>query len=325
MTPTLTFQRFLLGLRALLPRLLPALRVSAYLALVSLCCSVFAVRAARAAFGEVSLALGQQLHEVSDLLGTSKLVELNGQPFRISTTVAPELASVVLDRFAEACRNHPSELARMSSGAAGSTRLAAARDASGHEPLVRLDGKGDGVLGCLVDSAQSGVRSSLPEAMRSFLSSRDAGVFGDFLVVYAKDQGKGKSHVVAVWTRGSFKVLDLFPERGDAPGSDSVLAGRPRDARRILSGAASGEPYGVRIYESSKAPAELLASFESDMLTRGWSQLSRADARTSSRTLMHDSGVLAILSTSMSGGKSALALMEMGNGETPRTRSAGAR
>lgn len=324
MTAILAFKRALSGTRTLIPRLLPALRVSAYLALVSLGCSLFAVRAARAAFGEVSLALGQQLHEVSDLLGAGKLVELNGQPFRISTAVAPELANVVLDRFAEACRNHPSELARMSSSASGPNRLEAARDASGHEPLVRLDGQGDGVLGCLVDSAQSGVRSSLPDAVRSFLSTRDAGVFGDFLVVYAKNQGKGKSHVVAVWTRGSFKVLDLFPESGDAPGSDSVLAGRPRDARRILSGAASGEPYGVRIYESSKAPAELLASFEGDMQKRGWSQLSRPAAAAGSRALTHSSGVLAILSTSTSGGKSALALMEMGNGETPRTRPAGA-
>lgn len=315
MTRLVAFRSALESLRArLLPRASGALRASAYLAVVSLGCCFFAVRAARGAVGEVSLALGQQLNEVSDLLGSTKGVELNGQPFRIATAVAPAPASSVLDRFAEACRKHPSELGRVAK-THGLPLFEAVRGGSGREPLVRLDGQGDGVLGCIVDSASPGPRASLPETISAFLRSRDAGVFGDFLVVYAKDQGEGKSHVVAVWTRGSFKVLDLFPEHGDAPGSDSVLAGRPRDARRILSGAASGEPHGVRVYESSKAAAELLAGFEADMRVRGWTLLSRQAGGAGSRALLHGSGILAILSASSAGGKSSLALMEMGNGE----------
>lgn len=315
-SPVAALRRAVSSLRAaLFPRCLGALKALTYLALVSLCSLVFGARAARGAMGEVSLSLARQLHEVSDLLGSTKSLNLNGQSFAISTTVAPASAEVVLDRFAEACRSHPSELAQIA-GARELGRLATKSGASGYEPLVRSDSANDGVLGCLIESANGAPRAPLREAFGEFLRTRDASVFGDFLVIYARNVGNGKSHVAAVWTRGPFKVLDLFPERGDAPGSDSTLLGRPRESRRILSAASGEEPYGVRVYETKQAPRDALIAFEKDLSSRGWARLAEAADAGSSLALRHSSGLLAIVSASASSGKTALCLMEMGTGET---------
>jgi hypothetical protein len=123
----------------LLGKALGALKASAYLALVSLVLLAASTRAARGALGEVSLTLARQLSEVSDLVGSTKVVELNGQPFRVSTTVARLSASQVLDRFSSACTQHPGQLARVAAQH-GLADLQDARGRSGWGPLVRLDG-----------------------------------------------------------------------------------------------------------------------------------------------------------------------------------------
>lgn len=298
--------------RSLISRLIGGLKAGAYLSLLSLALSFATTRVAQGALGEATLTLARQLNEVPDLIGSTKGVELNGQVFHVSTAVAPQSAKVVLDRFAQACRRHPGELARVAM-AHGLGQLENGTG-SGREPLVRVDGPDDGVLGCLLESPSS-VKGSLRDTIQEFVRTSDAGVFGDFLVVYAKDQTNGKSHVVASWTRGPLKLLDLFPAHGDAPGSDSALVGRPRGARRILSGSASGEPYAIRIYETAEPPAQLLHSFERDLQTRGWAALPAQPTTQAARALIHPSGILAMLSASTNAGKTSIVILEMGNGD----------
>jgi len=293
-------------------RLLGGIKAAAYVAALSLATLAVSARAARGALGEVSLSLARQLNEVPDLIGSTKLIELNGQPFRVSTAVVPLSADKVLDRFSEACGNHPGELARLAASY-GLEQSKVPSPAKGRAPLVRQDGDGDGVLGCLLESS-SAVKGSMSDVVREFGRSRDASVFGDFLVVYAKDQSGGKSHVVAVWTRGPFKVLDLFPAKGDAPGSDSALIGRPNGSRRLLSGSAEDAPYGIHIYESSEAPASLLEGFSRDIQGRGWHELP-AQALGQSRAFQHSSGILALLTAGSNAGKTTIAVLEMGNGD----------
>lgn len=303
-------------LPSLISRLIGGFKAGAYLSLLSLAVLFASTRAARGALGEVSLTLARQLTEVPDLLGSTKTIELNGQPFQISTAVAPFSAKAVLDRFAEACRHHPGELARVAT-AHGLRPLENAVRGSGQEPLVRLDGDNDGVVGCLLESPSS-LKGSLNATIQEFLRTRDAAVFGDFLVVYAKNQDDGKSHIVATWTRGPLKILDLFPAQGDAPGSDSVLVGRPRGARRILSGSAQGEPYAIRIYETTEAPAALLEGFTAELQSRGWTALPAQPAAQAARALRHASGLLTLLSTSVNAGKTTIVILEMGNGDPNR-------
>lgn len=299
--------------RSLISRLVGGLKAGAYLSLLSLAISFATTRVAQGALGEATLTLARQLNEVPDLIGSTKSVELNGQVFRVSTAVAPQSAKVVLDRFAEACRRHPGELARVAM-AHGLGQLENVGSGSGREPLVRVDGPGDGVLGCLLESPSS-VKGSLRDTIQEFVRTSDAGVFGDFLVVYAKDQTNGKTHVVASWTRGPLKLLELFPAHGDAPGSDSSLLGRPRGSRRILSGSASGEPYAIRVYETAEAPAQLLHSFERDLQARGWAPLPAQPTTQAARALIHPSGILTMLSASTDAGKTSIVILEMGNGD----------
>jgi hypothetical protein len=306
------------------PRLLGALKVSVYLTFVSLCSLALSARAARGAVGEVALSVGRQLNEVSEFMASTKHVDLNGQPFGISTTVARMPVEALLERFAQACRAHPSELARV----AASQGLKAFPDPGGKskpepssrskgEPLVHVKGENEGVLTCILDSGD-GQKLPLAESISEFMRTRDASVFGDYLAVYARNQGKGKTHVIAVWTRGPFKILDLFPAEGDAPGSDSQLLGRPRNARRILSGSSGDQPYGVRVYESLESPERLAASFESDLSSRGWKRIADPGGPNRTVALQHTSGVLALIAVSAVGGKTALTLMEMGNSLPPR-------
>lgn len=302
------------------PRMVGTLKASAYLVLVSLCGLFFSIRSARGALGEVSLTIARQLNDVSDLIGSTKFLELNGQRFGISTTVVAGSAADVLDRFADACRKNSAELTRVAASQ-GLTLRQRASQGAGSKPIARVEAEEDGIVGCVLRS-DAGPVAPLSETIREFARTRDASVFGDFLVVYARNQAKDKknpkdkTHVVAVWTHGPFKVLDLFPAQGDAPGSDSVLAGRPREARRILSGAAANEPYGLRIYETTKTPGETLSSFERDMRSRGWTRLAQPPNGVTAVALQHTSGVLAVLTANPSDGtKSALVLMEMGRGK----------
>jgi hypothetical protein len=108
--------------------------------------------------------------------------------------------------------------------------------------------------------------------VRALFSTRDLGKLGTLLYVTAeRGPDAKKTHVLRTFTERSFKIDALLPKKGDAPGSD--LDGIPRpspDARRILTATVDGWPLGVRIYDASGDPEEILARYAAELPRSGW-------------------------------------------------------
>jgi hypothetical protein len=91
--------------------------------------------------------------------------------------------------------------------------------------------------------------------------------------IYA-EESEGTTLFVAFWTEGEFKVLDMFPPEGDAPGRDIDGVPRPPHARRILSAWEEGEPQSITVYDGSpQDPDGLEAWYREQMPEEGWHPL----------------------------------------------------
>jgi hypothetical protein len=286
----------------------PALRVCAYLAAV---CSVLVLLMARSALGaagEATLSLGRRLEGLDAVLGATKTVEVNGQPIFVSTGFVSLPLREVLDRVERECREHPSALGQMAESATvrGQPLPFGARVGLG---ILRQEDAQDGAILCLV-RREEGV--SLPEALRVFAETMDIGALGDPVVLYANATSPEMTHVRTIWTRGSFKVLEMVPHDGDAPGSDSSIAARPRHARRILTGVTPNAPYGVRVYTTDDPPDALLASFDADMGARGWKPLETKGVPPEARAYFHPSGVQALAQAARRPDGTIFSLVELG-------------
>src|SRR5205823_9086592 len=103
-----------------------------------------------------------------------------------------------------------------------------------------------------------------------FARSGNVGDIGSVRYVAVESLPTGGAHVVALWTEGSFPLQAMFPEQGDAPGTDLANAVRPDGSRRVFSAYAEGAPYGIRVYETSKNGAAVLAQYDAAMPALGW-------------------------------------------------------
>jgi hypothetical protein len=275
----------------------------------------YGMHSARGAIGERSLALGRELDGMRDLLGNTKAVTLNGQRMMVSTAVVPLGVRAALDRFEGLCRRGPNGLAQ------AVDQLPEARSAGAEIPLVRRlgilrnDNASDGIVACIVHRGDRA--RELSELVADLTRSLDIGLLGDFFFVYARDassSGKQQSHLVTSWTHGSFQPSAMFPASGDAPGSDSAIAARPTNARRVLSGVAVGASYALRVYESSVPPDAALAQFDASMTLRGWTRMQQARLPEASHVYTHASGitVLATAAASKIKAGTVFSLVEMG-------------
>ncbi|HET7540895.1 MAG TPA: hypothetical protein VFK05_13525 [Polyangiaceae bacterium] len=292
------------------------IRVSLYSVLMLGLVLGYGVHSARGAIGERSLALGRELEGMRDLLGNTKAVTLNGQRMMLSTAVVPLGVSAALDRFEALCQRGPNALAH------AVDQIPEARSAGARIPIsrrlgvLRNDNPRDGIVACIVHRGDRVLE--LSELMERLTQTLDIGLLGDFFFVYARDAsvgGKRQSHLITSWTHGSFQPSLMFPASGDAPGSDSLLAARPGDARRVLSGVAVDAPYALRVYETDAPPGPALARFDTSMADRGWLRLQPAKLADTTHVYTHRSGVtaLAIAASSKLETCTVFSVIEMGS------------
>jgi hypothetical protein len=89
------------------------------------------------------------------------------------------------------------------------------------------------------------------------------------------------------------------------------MAPRPEGARRVLVAQIDGAPYGVRLYESPRAPDAALAAVERDALAHGWAPApATADAIPSGRAFTRDGSDLLAFAYERPGG-SVVTYVEM--------------
>ncbi len=306
-------------------RLAATARLSTYLTCLGLLGAALSARGAWGAIGEGSLAAGRQMYALRDVLGSTKTIAFNGQPMNISTAVVHAEVGAVLDRFQAECGQNQGALSRVL-GERDAPEAVAVNNAlqRGRTPfgVLRADDANDGIVVCLVDHRYKGVPAA--ELLEKFNETRDLSLFGDMMYVFAKKVDAERTHVITTWTSGPFRVFDLFPATGDAPGDDSALIARPVASRRILSGVAVDAPYGIRVYESDEPVDELFARFDEEMAARGWERATAPSVKPNARVFFHPSGAIAEAVASKSAHKTVFSTVEMGRAHLAK-RDEGAR
>lgn len=254
------------------PRVRAILRVGAYATTVFVVTGGIAANSALGKMSEQALITGRQLSKLEDFTGSSTRLMLNGEKLNIASATTTAPLDAVLDRVEAVCKEEGAmarDFREIDALMKDEELLTAAK--KGNFGVLREVRDNEGFVACAVRGPES-KHKNVFEGMMKFAETSDLADIGQLRYVYARKTQSGRTHVLTVWTDGSFKLDALTaPADGeDAPGSDPAGAPRPQKAVRYLSAAAEGAPHAVRVYES-KAPArDVLAQYETEMPRRGW-------------------------------------------------------
>jgi hypothetical protein len=256
-----------------------ALRVGALLSVLSGGLSYWCVRSAYAETEQRVWQLGQQL--LADmgpsLVGEPQGVLLNGQPLFVATRQSELSVSRVLDGFAAGCVAPDARLALppelREPATAGADAARSLLDAPTRFGVIRAESEAGGQLACLARRGRPGGLSALVDSVREFLDSGDLSRLGDLRYVTARKLASGRTQVLAVWSEGALRIGALFPEHGDAPGSDMPQVARPPESTRSLCALAPGRSFGLRLYDSRRSAREVLAFYDRTLPEAGWEPL----------------------------------------------------
>jgi hypothetical protein len=263
------------------PRVRGALRVAAFLTVANLTVTAIYLPQARANAEEAvkrgGLSLLQQLGPA--LIGEPEVALINGQRMSLGSKTTSLPVDQVLGRIEQHCRERSGglseELRAMPGGAAALEKLPSGlRDPSAW--LTARQTAADGKVGqvaCVARKDSGGGLRGLVDRIGAFMDSGDLGDIGDARYVVARrDEKSDSTLVLAMWTEGSFNIPAMFPEHGDAPGSDSRYAPRPPASVRVLSAEITDHPYALRMYDTPQTHAQVLAFYDEQMAPRGFTR-----------------------------------------------------
>ncbi len=289
-------------------------RLTTYLVFVALVLGVVAVRIAWARAKDVVLTTGEDLSRLTEggkLDGVYRL-KLNGETVMIASASTKASPKEVLDRFAGECEHHADGIATELAHLGESVQPGAAPRNEGFPGagVLRSGNDDAGTVACFALGAKVG-QVEVFERVGAFARTGDLGKIGMVRHVTVRRTASG-SHVAAMWTEGSLDVAKMFPEKGDAPGSDVEGAIRPPSSRRLFTAYAEGAPYALRVYESSVTPEAVFTAYAAELPRAGW----KADpdvAKETPDTRAFARGETDLLVTAQAQeGKTLVSIVEMG-------------
>jgi hypothetical protein len=176
-----------------------------------------------------------------------------------------------------------------------------------------------GQLACFARSSAQG--TSRLDAVLQFLQTSDLSRLGDARYVIAQhDAPSAQTHVLGIWTKGSFDVPAMFPVGEDVPGGDSDVAPRPPASRRVLSARVQSRPYALRLYTTPSDPEQVAQYYEREMLARGFSSPAGPEPETlmrlprqASRAFLRDGLALLLGAERGDSGSTLVSLVELGS------------
>jgi hypothetical protein len=266
-------------------------RVALFLSVIGLFYSAWSLRSAWAQT-ELSLQrLGSALQAElgPSLVGEPETISINGQLLMVASRQSPLSVREVLDGFTAHCTKSPDAeralalpVAPSAAHAAGAASSRRAREQSYFQQLLEVSGKlgvlrdereGEGHLVCFAREKERAGLAAVTRDLAELLESGDFSRLGDLRYVTARRHTNGKTHVLTVWSEGPLRVGALFPERGDAPGSD--MAGVPRlpESTRELCAQAVRHSYALRLYRSARSGPEVLAFYDRELVRTGWQRV----------------------------------------------------
>lgn len=307
---------FLLAAKSKTPAFKRALgigRVVAYASAVSLAFGAYEAHSAYAALGDESLQVGRDLQQLSDLLGSTTEVTMNGQPIYFSASTVEDSVGHVLDRFQAQCDKHSAVDALEWSDLANKT-LQTSNDTQrpNFSSMRREDAKKrDGMVLCFTRSNRAS--TTLAQAAVDFQNTGDLAAFGDVRYVHAAADAKGRVVVRTVWTQGSFNLRAFEHADGaDAPGTDSADIPRPEHSERLISAVGSHSPYAARVYVTDTPVADVTREYDAVMEARGWMGIAPDPTVNASRWYEKDGRQAMVTISKNPDGKTTVILGEMG-------------
>ncbi len=251
-------------------------RVMAYGCAVAAGLGFFTLHNAAADFREQGLKIGQNLEELTDLMGETTEVRINQQSIYMSTAQSDESVKVVLDRFQANCDSHPGAMKDLLDDVVAKKALAG-KDVSGLT-THREDSPNQESGTVLCMSGDAG-KVGWKDAFRAFQQSGDLSEIGNLRYVYAQKTKSGQTSIRTVWTDGHFNFYAVMPQdtNVDAPGSDAASVPRPDNSRRMFTAEAANNQYAARYYQSSDAPADALSAYDGKMKKLGWEMITTDD------------------------------------------------
>lgn len=291
-------------------------RLTAYFGFVALVLLVVAARMAYAHAKKMALDTGSELVRLTgtgDLTGVYRL-RINGEEVRTTNATSDLEPTVLLDRFQAECEDHADGMATEFAALRGAIASSATPRNEGFPGVgtFRENGDGGGVVVCFAIGKES-KPTEVYGRIAEFAKSGDLAKIGHVRYVMVKRGKSSGSQVVALWTEGSLDVKKMFPDEGDAPGSDVPNVMRPPSSRRILTAYAEGAPYGIRAYESSVKADAILAQYDDVMTKTGWQSFPGAvEAVPYARSYSKD-GVDVTVTTREENGKTTISIVDMGH------------
>jgi hypothetical protein len=246
------------------------MRVTAYFSVVAFVLFFFGARSVWGSAEKSLLDMGAGLAVMGDVLGPTYRVRLNGEPMNVASATTDMTVGQVLDQFEKECREHTGgmeeEFKKLSDSLNGN--LPPNLRGPAGMGILRKELDGQGMVACLARDDKGG-RGTILAAVKEVLATGDLAPLGKLRYVNAERRSDGKTHVLTVWTDGTFRVGRMFPESGDAPGADPGYM-RPLDARRVLSAGVDGTPFGIQVYDSTASPEAVLDHYDREMSAQGW-------------------------------------------------------
>lgn len=253
-------------------------RMLAYFAVVTLVFGTIASHRVYASAENGALAMGGALAQLGDVAGPSYRVSMNGETLNVSSAMTDDSVDQVLDRFEKECREHAGGLDEQLAALPRALKAQLPPEATGAAGagVIRTRQGDRGMVACVARDTDLGYEGTMA-ALARFAKTGDLAELGKLRYVLAERMPSGRTHVLGVWTEGSFRVGRMFPASGDCPGSDVPDAFRPAGSRRVLAAGVEGAPYGVRVYLVTGAPEQVLAQYGRGMTTAGWEPVDVVD------------------------------------------------
>jgi len=237
---------------------------------------------ARAQMNEQMMSLGVDMlrYEGAEYQREPRTVFLNGQAMKLSTGLAPQDLDYVLDYYESRCMQRDGRFAdQLAELVEGDAEILEA-EARLLDPTLREEDDDEGFVACLDTLSDEELDpESVAAAFERFQNTLDLSEFGELRYIYAQKAREGGTFFVAFWIEGSFKIGEMFPAAGDAPGRDVAGVPRPPSTRRILSTWEEGKPQAVTTYVGgTRNPDQLEAFYREEMADGGWQILELPDA-----------------------------------------------
>jgi hypothetical protein len=229
---------------------------------------------ARAQVSEQMMSLGVDMlrYEGAEYQRAPRTMFLNGQAMKLSTGLAPHDLTHVLDYYESRCRDRGGRFSdQLAELVEGDPEVVEA-ESKILDPTLRQETEDEGFVACIDTLSDEELDpESVAAAFERFQNSLDLAEFGEMRYIYAQRAAEGGTFFVAFWIEGSFKVAEMFPATGDAPGRDVAGVPRPPNSRRLLSSWEEGQSQSVTTYVGgTHSPDELEEFYRAEMETGGW-------------------------------------------------------